>query len=71
MLPLVISKTLPPGSCRLAAASTVVIARPPSTGCALLIALLSCPTGRGVVARLAPLLSQLQRGHELVLSQLA
>tara|TARA_B100000780_G_C20772384_1_gene306687 strand:- start:118 stop:234 length:117 start_codon:yes stop_codon:yes gene_type:complete len=37
----------------------------------LLITPLSCPTGRVVVARLAPLLSQLQRGHELVLSQLA
>ena len=56
---------------RLAAASTVVIARPPSSGCARLITLLSCPTGGGVVARLAPLLSQLQRGNELVLSQFA
>ena len=56
---------------RLAAASTVVIARPPSSCCARLITLLACPTGGGVVARLAPLLSQLQRGHELVLSQLA
>ena len=44
---------------------------PPSTGCALLITLFSCPAGHGVVARLASPLGQLQRGDKLVLLQLA
>ena len=55
----------------LAAALVVAIAHPPTpplTGCTLLT-LFSYPTGRGIVACLAPLLGQLQRSDEPVLVQ--
>ena len=52
-------------------AASTVVARPPSTGSALPSTPLCCATGGGVVARLASLLGQLQRRHELLLAQLA
>ena len=52
-------------------AASTVVARPPSTGSALPSTPLCCATGGGVVARLAPLLGELERRHELLLAQLA